>query len=192
MLGGTAWIWREELLRGAAGLWIVSDPITPADAAVVLGGGIVLRPFVAAQLYAKGLVQKILISQVKDPPPVEIGALTSDTEDIQKVLLKLGVPDSAIEKFGQNNRNTREEAVALRSWADRNRVSALIIPTEIFPARRVNWIFHREFAQTGIRIEVPSFDPPNAYTRDNWWKSEDGVIEFQNEILKYLYYRLKY
>jgi hypothetical protein len=36
-----AWVWveREPLLRGAAELWIVSDAVSPADAAVVLGGG---------------------------------------------------------------------------------------------------------------------------------------------------------
>ena len=187
-----AWIEREVLLRGAAGLWIVSDPITPADAVVVLGGGIDIRPFVAADLYVKGLVKKVLLSGVKEPPSVEIGAVTSYTEDERQVLLRLGVPDTAIETFGNVNKNTREEATALKSWADRNAVSVLIIPTEIFPARRVSWMFRREFAGTGVRIEVPSFDPLRLYTRADWWKTEDGVISFQNEILKYIYYRLKY
>lgn len=62
-----AWIEREVLLRGAADLWIVSDPITSADAIVVLGGGIDMRPFVAADLYAKGLIKKVLLSKVKEP-----------------------------------------------------------------------------------------------------------------------------
>ena len=36
--------------------------------------------------------------------------------------------------------------------------------------------------------------PLNApgYTRAEWWKTEAGMIAFQNEIMKYLYYRLKY
>jgi hypothetical protein len=55
----------------------------------------------------------------------------------------------------------------------------------------VRWTFRREFAGTSVRIEVPSFDPPS-YNRAAWWKSADGVITFQNEVLKYLYYRLKY
>src|SRR5258708_4317123 len=56
------WTEREVLLRSAADLWIVSDTITPADAVVVLGGGINTRPFEAADLYAKGLVRKVLLS----------------------------------------------------------------------------------------------------------------------------------
>ena len=187
-----AWIEREAFLRGAAGVWIVSDPITPADAVVVLGGGIDIRPFVAADLYTKGIVKKVLLSKVKEPPSVEIGAVTSDTEDERQVLLRLGVPEAAIETFGNANKNTQEEATALKNWTERNTASALIIPTEIFPARRVSWMFRREFAGTKVRIEVPSFDPARLYTRADWWKSEDGVISFQNEVLKYLYYRLKY
>jgi uncharacterized SAM-binding protein YcdF (DUF218 family) len=191
-LCAAAWIEREALLRGAADLWIVSDPVTPADAVVVLGGGVDVRPFVAADLYTKGIVKKVLLSKVKEPPSVEIGAVTSDTEDERQVLLRLGVPEAAIETFGNANKNTQEEATALKNWTERNTASVLIIPTEIFPARRVSWMFRREFAGTKIRIEVPSFDPTRLYTRADWWKSEDGVISFQNEILKYLYYRLKY
>lgn len=191
-LCGVGWIEREALLRGSADLWIVSDPITPADAVVVLGGGLDVRPFVAADLYAKGLVKRILLSQVESGPPVLIGALAGHTEENLKVLLKLGVPESAVETFGSANKNTWEEAVALKSWAHQNVVSALIIPTEIFAARRVRWIFHREFAGTGIRVEVPSFDPPRGYARANWWKTEYGVLTFQNELLKYLYYRFRY
>ena len=70
-------------------------------------------------------------------------------------------------------------------------VSRVIIPTEIFSARRVRWISDREFAGSSVSSEIPSFEPPN-YTRAEWWKSEDGVVAFQNEVLKYLYYRLKY
>ncbi len=186
------WIEREALLRGAADLWIVSDPITPADAVVVLGGGIDVRPFVAADLYAKGLAKKILLSDVEDGRSVNIGAVTGHAEGNRKVLLRLGVPESAIEKFGKANKNTREEAVSLKDWTDRNVVSVLIIPTEIFSARRVRWMFHREFAGTGVRIEVPSLDQPRLYTRAEWWKTEDGMLAFQNEVLKYFYYRLKY
>jgi hypothetical protein len=187
-----AWIEREGLLRGAADLWIMSDPITPADAVVVLGGGIDLRPFVAADLYAKGLVKKVLLSEVIEGRSVGIGVLPGHTESNRKVLAKLGVPEAAIETFGTANKNTFEEAVTLKDWTYRNAVSVLIIPTEVFAARRVRWTFRREFDGTAVRIEVPSFNPSRDYTRAEWWKTEAGVIAFQNEVLKYLYYRLKY
>jgi uncharacterized SAM-binding protein YcdF (DUF218 family) len=179
------WVLREPVLVGAANLWIVSDPVSRADAIVVLGGGLATRPFVAAEMWRRGLADKILISQ-----PAE-GAMPSHSELNREILLRLGVPPGAIETFGTANKNTRDEAVALREWAGRNAASSFIIPSEIFPARRVRWIFCREFFGTAVSIEVPSVEPPN-YTRRDWWKTEHGPVDFQNELLKYMYYRLKY
>jgi uncharacterized SAM-binding protein YcdF (DUF218 family) len=184
-----SWIERDSLLTAMANLWIVSDSVTQADAAVVLGGGLDDRPFGAANLYRQGLVSKILISQVGDDPAVAIGAVLNHTEANRQVLLRLGVPADAIEKFGTANANTRDEALALSAWADQNKASTFIIPTEIFSARRVKFIFQRELA--AAKIEVLALDPP-LYRNDDWWKTDTGLMTFQNEILKYLYYRIHY
>jgi uncharacterized SAM-binding protein YcdF (DUF218 family) len=188
---GAVWLQREPLLRGAADLWILSDPVIHSDVVAVLGGDLEVRAFVAAEFYEKGLVAKVLVSQVPEKRSSIIGAIPGHTELNRRLLLKLGVPDAAIGTFGQANRNTKDEAVALRDWADRHGVSRIIIPTEVFAARRVRWIFSREFAGSSVRLEIPSFEPPH-YSRAEWWKTEAGMIAFQNEIMKYLYYRLKY
>jgi hypothetical protein len=191
ILALSAWLGRAPLLRSAASLWVVSDPLTRADAIVVLGGNPQLRPVIAADLYRRGLADKILVSQTAELEQGAVSAIPSDTELSCAALLKLGVPPAAVEIFGVANRNTRDEAVALREWTERNAISVFIIPTEIFSARRVRWILHRELSGSSVRIEVPSFEPPG-YTRREWWKTEQGVIAFQNELLKYMYYRLKY
>ena len=185
------WLLREPLFLGATDRWIVSDPVSRADAIVVLWGGLATRPFVAAELWRRGLAKKILISQAPEERAVSIGAMPSHTELNREILLKSGIPAGVIETFGTANKNTREEAVALREWAERNAASVFIIPTEVFPARRVRWIFRREFSGTTVSIEVPSIEPPD-YTRRDWWKTEHGLVAFQNEVLKYIYYRLKY
>jgi len=185
------WLIREPLLLGAANLWIVSDPVSRATAIVVLGGGLETRPFVAAELWRRGLADKILISQGPEERAVSIGAMPSQSERNRAILLKLGVPAGAIGTFEAVSKNTRGEAVGLREWAEQNGASAFIIPSEIFPARRVRWIFRREFRGTAVSIEVPAVEPPG-YTRSDWWKTEQGLLAFQNEVLKYIYYRLKY
>jgi hypothetical protein len=180
------WLRREALLRGAASLWIVSDPITRADAIVVLGGNFQERPLMAAELYRRGLADKVLVSQTADVDS------PSNNELNRIELLKLGVPPTAIEDFGTANKNTRDEAMALREWAGRTGASVFIIPCELFVARRVKWIFNRELSGNAVTIEVPSFEQPRYYARGEWWKTEYGVTAFQSELLKYLYYRLKY
>ena len=74
------WLLREPALRGAANLWIVSDPISRADAIVVLGGGLETRPFIAAQMWRRGLADKILISQSPEKRAVAIGVMPSHSE----------------------------------------------------------------------------------------------------------------
>jgi hypothetical protein len=185
-----AWLKREQLLRGAADLWIVSDEVTSADAVAVLGGGLDVRPFAAATLYKKGLVKRVLISQVADGQAAEINAIPGHTEANRQVLLRLGVPASAIETFGTANKSSYDEALALRDWVEHHRASAIIIPAEIFTARRVRWIFH-QVVRSNVRVEVPVFKQAE-YTATNWWKSNEGIVAFQNEIMKYIFYRLKY
>jgi uncharacterized SAM-binding protein YcdF (DUF218 family) len=184
------WIDRAALLRGAADLWIVSDAITHADVVAVLGGGLDFRPFAAAEIYKKGLVTRVLVSQVTGGRSTEIGAVPGHTELNRMVLVKLGVPASIVEAFGQANRNTFDEAAALRRWADQHHVSRIIIPTEIFATRRLRWIIDQKFAGSSVKVDIFSINGPD-YTRE-WWKTEAGIIAFQNELLKYLYYRTKY
>jgi hypothetical protein len=83
-------------------------------------------------------------------------------------------------------------AVALKSWTKWHATSALIVTAQVFFARRARWVFQQAFSGTGIRIGVPSFDPPNGYHREKWWKTDGGRITFQNEVLKYLCYRFNY
>jgi uncharacterized SAM-binding protein YcdF (DUF218 family) len=165
--------------------------VTQADVAAVLGGMIEMRPFAAADLYHRGVVKKIVVSNNEEGPAATIGAVQGHTETNRRVLLRLGVPENAIETFGRANKSTKDEAVALREWVARHGASSIIVPTEVFAARRVRWVFNREFAGRGIRIQVLSLEPPD-YTRREWWRTAAGLITFQNEVIKYIYYRLEY
>jgi uncharacterized SAM-binding protein YcdF (DUF218 family) len=185
-----AWFARAPLLRAAAEWWIVSDPIEPSDVVAVFGGGLEDRPFAAASYYQEGLVKRVLLSDVRVSPAEKLGIEMSHVAANRAVLLKLGVPDSAIEVFGADLTNTHDEAVALRQWAIDANVHSIIVPTEIFSARRLDWMLHRAFGGD-VSIRVVALDPLG-YNRTNWWRSENGIIGFQNEIVKYFYYRAKY
>ncbi|HVH81706.1 MAG TPA: YdcF family protein [Stellaceae bacterium] len=190
LTGTGAWFVREALLRTAASWWIVSDPLEPSDAVAVFGGGLEDRPFAAADYYKQGLARRIVISQSVQGPAELLGIVMSHVSANRQVLLKLGVPETAIEVFGHDLSNTYGEAVALREWAQQAGVHSIIVPTEIFAARRVAWTLHHAFGDEAS-IRVVALDPLG-YTRANWWRGEAGVVTFQNEIIKYLYYRAKY
>ena len=191
VLGALAWFFRAPLLSGIANAWIVHDPLSQADAIVVLGGGVQTRPFEAARLFRDGYAPKVLVASPERKPTDEMGLTAGDTEITRQILLKRGVPDSAIVVFGNEVSSTHEEALALRDWLEQTGAKKIIIVSDPFHTRRVRWLFRKELATTGAQI-LAAVAPPLKYTVSNWWQTEQGLIEFQNELIKYAYYRVRY
>src|SRR5262249_23777919 len=100
IFGALMWIHHEALLQYAAEQWVVSDTIQPADAVVVLGGGIDTRPFAAAEDYRKGLARKILVTNVLPSRAEALGVSPSHAAINRGVLIKLGVQETDIEALG--------------------------------------------------------------------------------------------
>ncbi len=143
------WLERDEVLRGVARAWMVSDPVVPADAVAILGGGLETRPFAAADLYKRGIAKRVVLAGVRLSPTEKLAILPSHVELNRTVLLKLDVPPEAIGTFGSDVSNTFEEARALVQWGKANSVKDIIVPTEIFSSRRVRWILDKEAAGIG-------------------------------------------
>jgi uncharacterized SAM-binding protein YcdF (DUF218 family) len=180
-----SWLGYEALLRTAANWWIICDPVEPADAVAILGGDPGLRALAAAQYYRAGLVHKVLIS-------VGHYLISAKPRVARRVLAtQLCVPESAIEIFGSVARDTYQEAVALREWALQNHAQKILVPVEMFCSRRVRWIFNKQLAEVGARIQVPALEAEE-YRRDKWWESEKTLRLFRDEVIKYVYYRIRY
>ena len=187
----SAWLEHELILRHVAASWGISDELRQADAAVVLGGDINVRPFAAADLYERGFVTTILVANTARQRAERLGFIPPYTELNREVLLKLGVPARAIAIVGEEVTSTYDEAEAVRAWALQSRAKRIIVPTEPFATRRTRWIFDRELSPIGVQVIVHAY-PPQDYTLDTWWRHRDGWIDFNDEVLKYLYYRLRY
>ena len=185
------YFFRAPLLRGAAKAWIVDDKLERADAIVLLGGGLETRPFAAARLYREGYAKQILVARPKPTTADELGLTVRHEIVARLILLKEGVPESAITEIGRDVQNTRDESLAVREWVQANPAKALIIPTDVFHTRRVGWLFRKQLRDAGVHVMVQAV-PVREYTVSAWWQRELGLVAFQNEVLKLAYYRLKY
>ncbi len=179
------------MLRGAAAAWIVNDPVTNADAIYVLGGGLEYRPFAAARLYTNHCASTVLVAQPELQPTAQMGLTVPEFVTARLVLLSNGVPAAAVRLIGTNVTSTREEALALKQWVAETHARSIIIPTDIFHTRRVRWIFNRALRGTGAAVHIVPVDVPR-YTADDWWRHEEGVVAFETEVVKLLYYHFKY
>jgi uncharacterized SAM-binding protein YcdF (DUF218 family) len=185
------YVFRAPLLTGMANAWIVNDAPEKADAIVVLGGGVECRPFAAARLYKEGFAPTILIMDV-DLNATDRMDLTKPEKSVtRQILLRSGVPESAIETVGHQVSNTYQESLGVKDWATQKGAKRLLIATELFHTRRVRWLFHKQLKVAGIEVRLVAVAPPQ-YQATNWWQNEKGLIDFENEWVKLPYYWVKY
>ena len=191
LLAVFCFVFRSPILRSAANAWIVNDPLQHADAIVLLGGGLETRPFAAARLYRDGYAPRILVARPKASPTDEMGLTTRDADTARAILLKEGVPDAALIGIGHDVQSTYQESLAVGDWLKSNHATRLIIPTDVFHTRRVRWVFRKQLNHTGVNVMVQAV-PVREYTEADWWRHEQGIIAFQNEVIKSAYYHLRY
>ena len=187
----TGYFFRAPLLTGLAEAWVVNEPVAKADAIVILGGGLENRPFAAARLFHDGVAPKILYMDVQPGPAEELGVALSEKEVTRRILLSNNVPESALLAIGTNVASTYDESQAVRAWVKQTGATSIVITTELFHTRRARWIFHHELRDTPVKIYISAVDPVR-YKMNNWWQNEEGLIQFQNEIIKSVYYWFEY
>ena len=184
-------LFRAPLLRASADFWIVNQIVTNADAIVVLGGGLQTRPFFAAKLCQKGLAPRILLMNVKPDATTELGLTPTEQEQTRKILLAQGMCDTNLIEIGNRVASSYDESPAVRDWVKQTGATRLIIPTDLFHTRRLSWLYAKELAGMNVEVIVVAV-PQREYTSRDWWQHEEGLIAFQNEVIKFGYYRLKY
>ena len=186
-----AYLFRAPLLRTSAEWWIVNQPAAKADAIVVLGGGLESRPFAAAKLYQQGLARQVLLMNIRPDATTELGITPTEQELTHKVLVAEGVPATSLKEIGNHVVNSYDESLAVRDWVKQTGARRIIIVTDMFHTRRVSWLYGKELAGLKVNVSVVAA-PQRDYTAANWWQHEDGLIAFQNEVIKLAYYRWKY
>jgi len=178
------WTLHGALLRSAANQWVVSSRLELADAIVVLGGGLAVRPAAAIELYKEGYSPLILVARAT----ADGGREANFARDI---LLRGGVPSNAIGDIEFTLHSTYGETLGALNYVESHGAKSLIIPTEIFSTRRVRWIFERRLAPAGVRIMIKPITP-RSYGIDDWWRKGAGVKDFLREVAKLVYYCLVY
>ena len=187
-----AFLCRVPILQSAARAWIVHEESPRSyDAVIVPGGGLQTRPFAAAELYHENRAEKI-VSFLTEVMPSEAMGLTRPSDQVTlEILDRLGVPEESVHIIGDHVTSSWDEVLAVRDWALEAEVDSILVVTEIFPSRRTAWIYDEVFEDSGIATAVHAITP-ESYSTDNWWSNERGLIAFQNELIKYFYYRIKY
>ena len=153
-----AFMGSRSLLQQVARIWIVSDTPNSADAIIVLGGGLDVRPAAAAELYRQGLAPRVAVG---------FSELDQGQDEAlnRTMLLRHGVPATAITNFSFRPHSTYGEARRVLEWAKINGIKSVIVPIDIFPSRRVRWISTASLLQQAFMFRFGRLHHPGTTLR---------------------------
>ena len=178
-----------------AGRYLIIDrPIKKADALVVLAGGNTGRWLEAADLYREGYARFLLLSPgyadpVGDRLRREGIRYPSEAEVMRDVYSQLGVPASVIEIMPAGFDNTADEAAGARRIALERGWTSVVVVTAKYHTRRALYAFEREFAGSGITVDVRGSRHEQTQP-DGWWRHRSDLRWVLSETQRLAAYRL--
>ncbi len=178
LLSGNSWT-SHWLVKSLEWQNIPSGELPTADAIVVLGGGIRAqayprpdvdfsdagdRVWYGAELYHAGKAPKIIVSGGRI---IWQGSSSPEADDLQKLLVKMGVPQSDIIPEGKSL-NTRDNAVYVKEILQQYHFHKILLVTSAMHMPRSMGIFKKLeieaiAAPTDYRISQLELDQPNSH-----------------------------
>jgi uncharacterized SAM-binding protein YcdF (DUF218 family) len=189
-------IWAVVAWVGARAL-IVSAPIDSADAIVVLSGSstYVERTHKAAELYRQRRAPLVLLTDDHTQGGWS-SALQRNPYFVERAtdeLIKQGVPVEKIRVIPGMPSTTHEEALAIKDYASAQGLRSLLVVTSAYHSRRALRSLRQAFAGAETAIGLDPV-PPGSQTPSPafWWLRLEGWRIVGSELVKSVYYRLKY
>jgi len=184
------------LLTGLGRHLVIEHTPEKSDLVVCMAGSNIERGLATADAYKEGLSSNIYISKEKLPDGYELLEekgidYPEEGELLERLLLDLGVPGSAIIRSNLEADNSWDEARLIRDEVEKRGFKSIIIITSPTHSRRCWLTFRKVFEGTDVRV----LSLPSKYSKFNveaWWKDRSYLRDVLIEYEKLLYYRLKY
>jgi uncharacterized SAM-binding protein YcdF (DUF218 family) len=165
---------------------VVEDPVTKADAIVVVAGGTPSREETAATLFREGLAPDVVLSNPFTPDRVRhliaMGARRLDYQGEARVVLEhRGVPAKAIVALPQPVKTTEAELKAVGELARSRGWRRVILVTSPQHSRRVKLVWSRQAPpdiQSIVRIAQD-----DDFLDGDWWRKRREAEAVLHEYL---------
>jgi uncharacterized SAM-binding protein YcdF (DUF218 family) len=181
ILGSHGW-WLPVIGR----VLVVSDPLQPSDAIVVLAGGGRHRVAGGAELFHAGYAPWFIVTN----SPLNTPGIRSEYAELMTLEAGWqGVPEGRILRAPGTVRTTYGEALAVRRLAEELGFRSLIIVTDPFHTRRARRAFREAFRMSGITLAVQASNG-GRYDADSWWQTQEGLRLTWTEYVKWMLYLL--
>lgn len=172
------------LLRGAGAYLIIADKLEPANAIVILSGGIESRMEEALSLYRDGYGKVIILTETGQQLE-DFDTLHSN--DIRIQLLNNGIPGGNILITDNEVNSTADEAYAVKVLLTNQQFKSAIIISDPYHMRRTAVVFRDIFGDSPVKL---IFRPVRGswYNSRTWFLKPDGWKFTGMEYLKLIGY----
>jgi uncharacterized SAM-binding protein YcdF (DUF218 family) len=178
-----------------AGRFLVfEDPLTTADAILVLAGGRVGRWMEGLELYREHRAPLIVLSPGRlDRAEIDLRRKgirwPTEAELARDAILQLGIPPDVVRTLPGNLDNTAQEAEALHGLVNETGWRRVIVVTSPYHTRRTRFAFRREFRGSSVDVIIRASrfdesDPPR------WWRHRGDIRFVTSELQKLVLYGL--
>jgi len=167
------------------GRWlVVEDPLEKASAIAVLSGRMPSRALEAARIYREGYASEVWLTRTIEPG-ASLQALfvpfTGEEAYDRMVLMRKGVPESAIRVLDPPIANTADEMLAIGQALGKENGRTVIIVTSKVHTRRVKALWRHLSSADGQAIvrgvSDDGFDPAH------WWANTADALDVVREAL---------
>ncbi len=185
-----AWSTRLRWLPRIGTSLNVSDSLSYAPLVLILPGSEETRSIVAAELVKAGSTDLAIVIETQSHPDVLGGVEFSPAEMTRQILIRGGVPHSAIVTLPGDSDSTLDDARALDRYFQQHDVADVIIVTNAYHTRRTRWTFRQALPKSQHRLRF--YAAPNGFDDRTWWTTRKGRQSVLSEWLKFSYYLIRH
>lgn len=170
--------------RGAGRWLICEDSLRPADAVVVLSGGMPWRAEEAARIFRTGYAHEVWITRPENQSQAlaAMGIHYMGEDDYSReVLIHEGVPDSDIRILPKTIIDTEQELDEIAGELQSDSMSSVIIVTSPPHTRRVRVLWRRLAPRNLHAIVRDAYEDP--YNANHWWRNTRDALSVTREML---------
>lgn len=167
------------------GRWLVrEDPLTHADALVVLSGGLPYRAEAAAHYFEAGYADEVWITRPEGPSDQlkEFGIQYIGEDDYShQILVHLHVPETSVRILPNTIIDTQQEVEEVARELRKEGKTSVIIVTSPEHTRRVRALW-KSLSGKNVRAIVRTA-PEDPFDADHWWRNTRDALSVVREIL---------
>jgi hypothetical protein len=188
---GLVYFQRMNILRAFGNFLVYENEIEFVETAFVLSGGAFDRGNKTAELVNEGTIGKVICTGANKPPDFKALNIEMLESELTRRNIVSQISDSSLVSLIKVGTSTLEESEIILEYCLKHNLKQCAIISSKFHTKRIKKVFLKKFKKENIQVFIIGA-PSSSFNEELWWKSENGLINLNNEYIKLLYYFIKY